>query len=113
MAATPTSLIEAQMIADQERILQDIKKTSDILGNNKWRALVSEDDSSSKADTETELEEEGEQRPVVQKKTLALFWTHRHLGAPNDHGQTQKHITEVELLPRKFQSDAPVQGTVI
>ena len=58
-----------QMRQEQEKTVREITQSTDILSNNRWRALTSEYESSTRADTEMEVEEIGETPPRVTPRS--------------------------------------------
>ena len=46
-----------QIHMEQEKVVKEIRQTTDILANIRWKAIASEDETSNCTETETEVEE--------------------------------------------------------
>ena len=65
-----TSPTKDQILDAQRKVVQGIRKTgSEVLNNNKWKVLASEDESSEKVDTESEYGENEDRPPKVTPRS--------------------------------------------
>ena len=64
-----TSPSREQIRHEQEKTVREIMKSTDILSNDRWRTLASEDESSTRTDTETEVDETEGSPPVVTPRS--------------------------------------------
>ncbi|KAJ1123617.1 hypothetical protein NDU88_002085 [Pleurodeles waltl] len=63
---TTTSTTKEQMRAVQEKIVTELKQSSNIFGRNRWRSIVSEEDGSNSKLTKTEHITEEDQLPTIR-----------------------------------------------